>query len=231
MTYFTDILDSYSFNYEGLNEEEIQNKCIELLVTHHYVDGLDEDIVNEAMHKMGIKISKMADLITAMGKSLGLILSKKELHSLVKTKMKGKEKPQDVWDVIDLALDLNLPAIDNNKLLIAVQDAFGTEFQGGARYKSLRAKNDKSYYGRLNQWVMDNPFFTPNDLINSGCLGNDVNRMDYFDEMIAFQKFFQRVDAKRMDLYKAAKARNEEAEKEVSKPAPKARARNKPAIK
>jgi len=162
---------------------------IDKAITEHYQDGLSQDDLMSVLMSCGVPFSDLTgDYVRLAGLRLGLVLTAEQIVSKVSEGLKGTDKPSHYFDVVDLAKSLVIPQVSFESLVDLVQEHHKTNLKGSSKYLKLVNPRNKSH-GAIGQWILENPDFSPSDLINSG-IGELEDMQAYYEEFIAYQKFF-----------------------------------------
>jgi len=77
----------------------------------------------------------------------------------------------------------------------AITDFSGVSKSTVTPSKKFKQFNNSGYMGQIAEWVRNNPEFTHDELLTSGLIAEAPHRLEYFEEFLAYQNFFQSLQA------------------------------------
>lgn len=168
-------------------------KAINEAVTVHLKDGVSLDITAQVLLTNNVVFNAIESTIHNTGVKLGLILTDKQVTSLVTDSMKDQAKPNHFTDVISLAGKIESNQITTTEKLELVQTHFKTNLKVSKHYSKYW--NEERIQGEICSWIASHPEATASEVHASSILDNlkstnSDQRKNYIDQMLGAQKFF-----------------------------------------
>ena len=134
-------------------------------------------------------------VIKKIGLENGWILTDEQIKEKVLELSKGK-KPAHFLDVIALANSFSgsqLSDLEKQKAVVKYTQVESSLVAKPAKFKTLTPSDD-SIHGRIAQYIIDNPNFTPAQIIDAGKSMGDspaTKTDNYVNEFLSYQEFFR----------------------------------------
>jgi len=171
-----------------------QKKAITATVDNHFNKGLSLDDTALELTKHGVKFSEIQSTIQNVGLANEWILTPEKLKAKVVEHVKGVSITHFL-DVSKLAQSLDISSLSESEKEKAITDFSGVSKSTVTPSKKFKQFNNSGYMGQIAEWVRNNPEFSHDELLTSGLIADAPHRVEYFEEFLAYQNFFQSLQA------------------------------------
>jgi len=169
-------------------------KKVTAIINNHFNKGLSLDDTALQLTQEGIKFSEIQSTIQAVGIKNEWILTPEKLQQKVVEHVKGASITHFL-DVAKLAQSLDISSLSDSEKQKAITDFSGVSKSTVTPSKKFKQFNNSGYMGQIAEWVRANPEFSHDELLTSGLIAEAPHRLEYFEEFLAYQNFFQSLQA------------------------------------
>jgi len=163
---------------------------IKKIVDGHFNKGLSLDDAALQLTKQGVAFSDIQSTIQSVGLANEWILTPEKLKAKVQAHVKGKTITHFL-DVSKLAQSLDISSLSESEKEKAIVDFSGVSKSTVTASKKFKQFSNSGYMGKIADWVRANPDFSHDELLTSGLIADAPHRIEYFEEFLAYQNFFE----------------------------------------
>lgn len=169
-------------------------KKVTAIINNHFNKGLSLDDTALQLTQEGIKFSEIQSTIQAVGVKNEWILTPEKLKEKVLSHVEGASITHFL-DVARLASTLDISSLSESEKQKAITDFSGVSKSTVTPSQKFKQFHNSGYMGVIAEWVRSNPEFSHDELLNSGLIADAKHRIAYFEEFLAYQEFFQSLQA------------------------------------
>lgn len=165
-------------------------KAITEVINKHFNKGLSLDDAAMELTKLGVKFSDIQSTVHSVAVANEWILTPEKLKAKVIAHVKGASITHFL-DVAKLAQTLDISSLSESEKQKAITDFSGVSKSIVTASKKFKQFDNSGYMGVIADWVRANPEFSHDELLGSGLIADAPHRVEYFEEFLAYQNFFQ----------------------------------------
>ncbi len=165
-------------------------KAVTAIIEKHFNDGLSLDDTALQLVQNGIGFSDIQSTIQSVGVANEWILTPEKIAEKVQSHIAGKTISHFL-DVSALAKTLDISSLSESEKRKAITDFSGVAKSQVTASKKFKQFSNSGHMGNIARWVKENPTFTHKEILESGLIADCKNRVEYFEEFLAYRDFFE----------------------------------------